>query len=339
MKTLILFFCLLAAAPGLARAADFPLGFYGISGPAQLAALKAAGFNSFHTYGQNPARLAALAAEADKLGLKMLAAPDQVLDSTYTLAAKSWPMLGWYLYDEPEVRKVPVAELERLEKRVKDWDPAQKTVFVVGDGVAAFTYGGVADVLMVDWYPVPHIPLGSVGEQVAMAKSGAAILDAKRPNKPVWAVLQAFDWIGYPQKRKPPVGGFPTLEQVRYMTYLAVARGAQGIFYFTYDGSDGIPLPSRPERWGIYQRLAAELNALRPALEDGAPGVLPPGLDARLASRAIKRGGDNYLLLLNPAATALPLNAKALAGYRPLFEMNRALPPALPPQAVLVLEK
>ncbi len=339
MKTTILFLGLAALSPFTAAAGDFPLCFYGISGPVELSVLKQGGFNCFATYVQDPERLAALAAEAKKLDLKMVAYPDRVIDSAYAKEAKRWPMLAWYLYDEPEVRRLPLAELEKLDKRVKDWSPRQKTVFVMGEGVASFTYGGVADALMVDWYPVPHLRLESVGEQVAMTKAGAAIQDAARQNKPVWAVLQAFDWIGYPQLRKPAVGGFPTFEQVRFMTYLSIARGAEGIFYFTYNGSDGIPLPARPGRWGIYQRIAAELNALMPVLRKGKPGVLPPGLDAQLASRAIKQGGRNYLILLNTSEGPLPLNTEALASYRPLFEANRLLPATLAPHKVLVLEK
>ena len=332
-------FGLFAALPLFAAAGDFPLGFYGVNGAQELTVLKQAGFNCFQTYSEDPARLAALAAEAKKLDLKMVASPHKVMESPLAKEAKKWPMLAWYLYDEPEVRKLPLAELEKMDKRVKSWSPGQRTVFVMGEGVAAFTYAGVADALMVDWYPVPHLRLESVGEQVAMVKAGAAIMDPRRQNKPVWAVLQAFDWINYPQRRKDRVGGFPTFEQVRYMTYLSLARGAEGIFYFIYNGSDGIPLPSRPERWGIYQRVAAELNALMPVLKKGKPGVLPAGLDANFASRALKQGGKSYLFLLNPTAAPLPLNAEALAGYRPLFEDLRALPPSLAPQKALILEK
>lgn len=336
---MILFLGLAALAPSTAAAGDFPLCFYGIGGPQELAVLKQGGFNCFATYVQDPERLAGLAAEAKKLDLKMVAYPDRVIGSSYAKEAKSWPMLAWYLYDEPEVSKLPLAELEKLDKRVKDWSPKQKTVFVMGEGVASFTYGGVADALMVDWYPVPHLRLESVGEQVSMLKAGAAIKDPARQNKPAWAVLQAFDWIGYPQRRKPAVGGFPTFEQVRFMTYLSIARGAEGIFYFTYNGSDGIPLPARPERWGIYQRIAAELNALMPALKKGKPGVLPPGLDPQLAYRAIRQGGKDYLILLNASEASVPFNAVAFSSYRPLFEQNRALPSSLAPHKVLVLEK
>jgi len=76
---------------------------YGITGPADMAAIKKAGFNCFQTYSQEPVKLAALAAEAARLELKMLAAPDKVIVSTYAAAAKGWPMLAWYLCDEPDV--------------------------------------------------------------------------------------------------------------------------------------------------------------------------------------------------------------------------------------------
>lgn len=337
MKKFLLALALLACGAAFARAADFPLGFYGVTAPAELAALKQAGFDCFHTYAQDPALLAALAAEAKKQGLKMMAYPDRVVGSAFEKDARRWPVLAWYLYDEPEVKRLPLASLQALEKRVKDWSPKARTVFVMGEGVAAFTFGGVGDALMVDWYPVPHLRLESVGEQVAMARSGAAIMDAARKDKPVWAVLQAFDWIGYPQRRTPKVGGFPTFEQVRYMTWLSVARGASGIFYFTYNGSDGVPLPARPERWGIYSRVAAELNGLRKVLEKGKPGVLPAGLSADFAARAIRQGGRDYLVLLNPTAAPLPL--AAVKDWRPLFEPTRLMPESLPPQKALILEK
>ena len=89
MKTIILFLGLAALAPFTADAGDFPLCFYGISGPQELSVLKRDGFNCFATYVQDPERLAGLAAEAKKLDLKMVAYPDRVIDSSYAKAAKS----------------------------------------------------------------------------------------------------------------------------------------------------------------------------------------------------------------------------------------------------------
>ncbi|HBA59669.1 MAG TPA: hypothetical protein DCZ92_02370 [Elusimicrobia bacterium] len=321
---------------------------YGVGAPEELAPLKRGGFNCFQTYAGDPALLAALAAEAEKQGMKMVASPDQVIGSTYAAAAKGWPMLAWYLYDEPEVHKKTLAYMEQLDKRVKDWDPAQPTTFVLSSGLPAFTYGAVADALMVDWYPVLHFRLESVGYQVNLVKEAAKKLDIKRPDKPVWAVLQAFDWMEYPQLRNPPAGRFPTRDEVRFMTYISVLRGAGGIFYFTLRNTKGELLYDQPERWAFYEKTAWELNHLLPALDGGERLPAPEGLDAKLAAGIVKGGGRRFLIMTNPTERPVLVKPEVLDGWRPLFEEHRDVRLALKeykghwwmmPYKVLVLEK
>ena len=348
MKTKLVLAACFALAAGSAAAGDFPLCMYGVSAKRDLAAIKEAGFNCFLAYTQEPAALAELAAEAKKLKLKMAAYPDRVIDSPYSEKAKSWPILAWYLYDEPEVHGLPPAELEKLNLKTKTWSPGQRTAFVVGDGAAALTYGAAADALMVDWYPVPHLKLESVGHHISLARSAAKIMDAKNPAKPVWAVLQAFDWKIYPQRHEPKrIGRFPTFAEIRFMTYLAIVRGAEGLFYFTFT-QEGKTLDATPERWFMFKKMAAEINALRPMLEKGKDAEPPAGLDARLAVRVLSKGGGRrLLLLLNPSAAEIPVDAEILKGWRPLFEGKRRLEEILPggkdlrlpPYRTLVLEK
>ncbi len=325
-------FAFLVLSAGRAPASaggGFPLCMYGIGAARDLAVIKEAGFNCFHTYSQDPETLAKLAAEAKKLKLMMTAYPDRVIDSPYSKAAKKWPMLAWYLYDEPEVRGMQPAELEKLELRTKTWSPKQRTAFVMGDGNAALTYGAYGDALMVDWYPVPHLKTESVGYHVSLVKSAAGIMDAKRPDRPVWAVLQAFDWKIYPQLRKVRVGGYPTFNEIRFMTYMALARGANGLFYFTFS-QEGKTLDAWPERWFLFKQIAAEINALKPILEKGGEAAAPPGLDERLAVRVISKGRRQYMFLLNPSGMNIPLNTAALKSWRPLFEEKRRFEDILP---------
>jgi len=340
---------LLAAccAPAGAMEDSFPLCMYGIGAKRDLAVIKEAGFNCFQTYDQAPETLAGLAAEAKKLKLKMSAYPDRVISSTYSEQAKDWPILAWYLYDEPEVRGLPAAELEKLNLKTKTWSPGQRTAFVMGDGAAAMTYGAIADALMVDWYPVPHLKTESVGYHVSLLKSAAQMLDKKNPGKPVWAVLQAFDWRIYPQRHEPKrIGRFPTFTELRFMTYLSLVRGAEGLFYFTF-GQDGKTLDATPERWLLFKQLASEINSLRPYLEKGKAAETPAGLDPRLAVRVISKGGGLCMMILNPSAGEIPVSAKVLKDWRPLFEEKRRLEAILPggknlrlpPYRTLVLEK
>gem|GEM_PF-606435 len=339
----------LAAGAGKALAGDgfFPVCMYGAASVKDLAVIKEAGFNCFHTYNHDPGSLAAMAAEADQLGLKMAAYPDKVIGSAYSEKAKKWPMLAWYLYDEPEVGKLHPDGLKKLDAAAKAWSPEQRTAFVMGDGAAAATYGGIADALMVDWYPVPHLPLESVGRHVSLAKAAAAALSAPGTDKPLWAVLQAFDWKIYPQSREHRrVGRFPEFSEIRFMTWLALARGADGIFYFTL-AQEGGTLADRPERWHLFKRMAAELNAFGPLLADAKEAEPPTGLDPSLAARALSSGGRRCLILLNPTRRNIPLDAGKLKGWRPLFEEKRRLEAVLPggknlylpPCRALVLEK
>ena len=332
----------LALLPAALNAGDFfPVCMYGIGRPAELAALKGGGFNCFQTYEPDPAKLAELAAEAEKLHLKMVASPEKVIGSPQDKAAKSWPMLAWYLYDEPEIHRFTPESLLALDKKVKSWSPRQRTAFVMGEGIAAFTYGAAADALMVDWYPVPHLRLESLGQQVTLTRQGALAQDKARGDKPVWAVLQAFNWLEYPQRKAKRVGRFPTAEEARFMTYLSLARGARGIFYFKYSDA-----AASPERWGIFADLAAEVRQLGPLLAKAKPGERPAGLDPALDVTVFKRWGRKHMIILNPSFANVPLNADALKGWRPLFEQKRYLQELLPggeklylpPYRVLILE-
>lgn len=333
---------LLALLPAGLNAGDFfPVCMYGITQPAELKVLKDGGFNCFQTYEPDPEKLAALAAEAGRLDLKMVASPDKVMGSPIEKEAKRWPVLAWYLYDEPEIHRFSPASLAELDNKVKRWSSRQKTAFVMGEGMAALSYGAAADVLMVDWYPVPHLKLESLGQQITLTRQGALALDKNRPGKPVWAVLQAFNWLEYPQRRAKRIGRFPTAEEARFMTYLSLARGATGIFYFKYSDA-----AASPERWRIFTDLAAEVRRLGPLLAKAKPGERPAGLDPALDVTVFRHWGRKRMIVMNPSYANVPLNAGALKGWRPLFERKRYLEELLPggnnlylpPYRVLVLE-
>ena len=113
------------------------------------------------------------------------------------------------------------------------------------------------------------------------------------------------------------------------MTYLALVRGANGLFYFTFS-QEGKTLDYWPERWHLFKRIASEINSLKPILAKGREIAAPEGLDERLAVKVLKKGFRQYMFLLNPSKVNIPVNANMLKDWRPLFEEKRRLEDILP---------
>ena len=199
---------------------------------------------------------------------------------------------------------------------------------------------------MVDWYPVPHLKLDSVADQADAA------VRALPAGKPLWMVLQAFDWMEEPQRdpSKPRIGRFPTHAEIRLMSYLSILHGAKGLFYFRLQRSGGGTLLDEPELWQAVSRVTRELKSLQPILEGGAavPLPFPPNPDS-VEARAWRYRGRTYVIVLNrkdDISQRIPeelLNPR----WRPLFEPRRdpkdLLPKVgdawyLPPHRVLVFE-
>lgn len=299
----------------------FPIGIYGVNEPQYIQELYPHGFDSLHTYSSDPKILASLAKEARRYGMWMVVAPEEAQKKT-VFETRNWPIDAWYLQDEPDVYKTPPAVLENVSKKTRQWDPKRLQTFVIGQGAPAEKYGHIADILMLDWYPVPHLPLDSVAEQVDLARKFMP------KDKPLWMVLQAMDWRDFPQvdPKKPRIGRFPNHAEIRFMSYLAIAHGARGLFYFTFEKSGGLTLFDYPEQWQAVVRVVREIKALQPVLEKGKPIDLSfefeePGLEAKVW----RYRGRDYVIVLNRKKDRDALFPKELLDFhwRPLFEVRR----------------
>lgn len=325
-----------------ARIPEFPIGLFGVEQPADLPALREAGFTAIQSYAGDPAALAALAAAARRTGIRTVLPPTQLMKSIFS--ARGFQGVTWYLADEPDVHKTPPEDLARLERQVNGWDPDSPTTFVVGHGGSAAKFAHVGDVIMVDWYPVPHLPLTSAGDHVRRTVESAG-------GKPVWAVLQAMDWRSYSQRdpRKKRIGRFPNANEIRFMSYHSILEGASGLWYFTYTTPSRKTLSEFPELWFALTRVTREISALRPILVRGreiAPpfSKAPPGVLARAWRYRMR----NYVVVLNRGSEPAQLPDALLdADWRPLFEPRRRLQHLLEgredefylkPYRVLVLE-
>lgn len=243
----------------------YPIGIYGVPTTNELAIVHEAGFNVV----AGPARKNYLDA-ARKFDLKVMASAgtsagtgfnSAVAQSTVN-AFDSHPALwAWYLVDEPDLNRVDPAHVLNANRFLKNLPARKPTVLVIYQGYTALDYANITDILMIDRYPIPWLPLANVAQHVQMTRLAIG------KKKPLIAVIQAFDWSAYPQqlsgeKNLRP----PSYEELRCMVYCALAKRANGLFFFAFEGGDW-KIRDHPQVWEDTQRVVREVRERLPLFE------------------------------------------------------------------------
>jgi len=304
--------------PALSR---FPIGIYQADNPEHLVRLNEAGFDAILPYTNDPVLLGALADEATRLRMRIVAAPEKAILQDVSLT-RDWPIDAWYLFDEPDVRKMSSTTLQGISDQIRAWDPIRPQTFVIGQGSPARVYGHIGDILMMDWYPVPHKATDSVADQIDI------VMAAIPKGKPFWMVIQAYDWadeVTDPAKLK--MGGglrFPNRSEIRFMSYLSVLHGARGLFYFCLR-KKGKTLFEYPELWQGVSGVSREIKVMQPILERGKKIPLPFDITAKgLEAMALRYHMRDYVIIVNRRRDALVRFPEELLKpkWHPLFEVQ-----------------
>ena len=240
------------------RPAAFPIGLYSVGSETNLAEIADAGFSLV----AGPARRGFLdAAKANGIGV--MASPGSSAGDHFNPAkvrstvAKldGHPALwSWYLIDEPDMQRVSPERVEAAHRVVKRMGASKPTSLVLYQGDEAQWYGNIADITMVDRYPVPWLPLANFSQHIHKTRL------ATDRDRPLIAVIQSFDWTTHKsllpgeENLRPP-----TERELRSMTYSALARGANGIFYYSYAE---MRLKDRkyPELWEALKQVVKEVR-------------------------------------------------------------------------------
>jgi hypothetical protein len=178
-------------------AAFFPLGIFSVRDTNDLATVKHAGFNLV----TGPVSQEYLDA-ARRAGLAVLCSPgttagpefDPALARQAVARFDRHPALwGWYLVDEPDLNWISPDDVRQAHQYLKSLHARKPTALVLYQGASGLNYANIADLTMIDRYPVPWLPLASFGQNVRMMRL------ALGKDKPLLAVIQAFDWSYYPE--------------------------------------------------------------------------------------------------------------------------------------------
>ena len=179
----------------VARPGIYPIGLYSVGSETNLAEIADAGFSLV----AGPARRGFLdAAKANGIGV--MASPGSSAGDHFNPAkvrstvAKldGHPALwSWYLIDEPDMQRVSPEKVEAAHRFVKRLGATKQTSLVLYQGDSAKWYGDIADITMIDRYPVPWLPLANFSQHIHKTRL------ATNAERPLIAVIQSFDWAAH----------------------------------------------------------------------------------------------------------------------------------------------
>ena len=252
------------AVIGCQTTRPFPIGIYSVP-LTNLSVVREAGFNLV-VGGAEKSYLDTAASN----GLQVLAHPGTSAGPGFNAqraratvrAFDSHPALwGWYVVDEPDLSRIPPSEVQRANSFLKGIPARKPTALVLFQGYEARQYANIADVTMIDRYPIPWLPLANLAQHVRDVRL------ALGQDKPLFAVIQAMSWQAYPNLMpNEPNLRPPTFEELRCMTYCALVEGATGIFFYSFEDS-GWKIREHPDVWEALRRVVGEINDRMPLFQ------------------------------------------------------------------------
>ena len=158
-------------APGF-----YPLGIYAPGSTNALQEIRSAGFNLV-TGPADPAFLQA----AGRHQLHVLASIPSIpgrsfsastVKSTVRRLDANPNLWAWYVVDEPDLNGISPVDVEQASQTGKR-SGRKPTALVLYSGSEAQPYAQIPDILMIDRYPVPWLPLANFSQHVRLARSAA----------------------------------------------------------------------------------------------------------------------------------------------------------------------
>ncbi len=330
----------------------FPIGIYGVMKrefnnfniDKAFADLKDAGFNFAHSYIMP--REDEFLDTAQKYGFKLWTVA-RFPDERFINTERNHPaILAWYLGDDTSANTTP-SELFDRNDAVKALDPTRLTT--QADPISSQSqisnyqdYVRGTDTFLPEIYPVHTKKKNSARDcvPITILDMKRCQIDIKKANdgpKSIWPIIQYFQGWGWER--------FPTMQELRAMSFASIIHGANGITWYTYGGTVepekkkfNYGVTTTPERWNNISTVARQIRDLSPVLLERTPVKQPsfkilsgPALDS-LKNDSISlllktKDGSSWLLTVNSsiqdvqAEFDLPGSTQADVLYE-----NRSLP-------------
>lgn len=240
----------------------FPIGLY----QAEIEAFEEygkAGFNLVQSYNSESNYIkdfvkAAANQELSALVTKRMTRTEPGLSKFFREMSEEPGLFGWYIEDEPEGRGVSPSLLWKWRHYILSNDPNHPTAVANVRSRKVKDYSAAVDIIMVDPYPIPHMPVTWLSDSIDEAQQAVA------DKKPVWAVIQAFNWADQGSQFAKGQGRYPTLKEERCLSYLSIVHGVKGLMYFSYKAAR-MNDPGETN-WRNVKSIVSELREIQPLL-------------------------------------------------------------------------
>ena len=215
-------------------------------------------------------------------------------------------IFAWYLFDEPDLHKLPPERYHRLARQLRAADSRRPIFLTVWSPKRYQDFVQACDIFAPNPYVITRLDphkndLRAVGRSVDAARAAAG-------RRPVWAILQAF-WA------EPIWPRNPTPEELRAMAFIALNHGADGIIYFSYK-SGGRPITQHGELFESIRQLNGQLRALRGVL------LVRPKKGALRQEPVTKEAEQETAGSEAPSPAPLDCSVRRFSGGRLLIAVN-----------------
>ena len=216
--------------------------------------------------------------------------------------------LAWYLADE---LTAPYAGLLEVRKKMcHEKDPDHPTWVCLNRpwNVRLFVNG--YDAVGMDPYPIGNPSSFGSGTIAQASEWAQAAQQGMYRSRAMWQVPQAFDWAYYAAKRvvnKSPDMRMPTRDEMRSMTWQAIACGANGIIYYYFEDAyrRGGTKEENERRWADLCAVVREVKEKVSVLLSD-PGPVVEDVPENLVCRTWKAAECKvHLLVCNTTRTAV----------------------------------
>jgi hypothetical protein len=209
-------------------------------------------------------------------------------------------LAGWYTADERPAEQAP--EVFEQYTTLRTTAPGGLTFIAQDRPTELVRWRDSADVIGVDPYPIYNIPEGMPSHLEMVTDWVEQAQSAVERSRPIWAVVQFFKFGSN--------GHWPTYNELRTMSYMAIVAGAKGLFYWSY-GAKALAWVSEPvhreEYWQRLVRVTHEIKSLeRVLLAPDAPEILKhhtPAPTIRVLAKQVD--GIRYIIAVNTSRTSV----------------------------------